>query len=129
MPETNRPQAFALITDLFFAMRVSNSAKQSGSPIKLIDNASTYSSADEFGALLASEPPKLIILDLNAALPWRDWLAIAKSNDTSLSIPWLAFGSHKDSTLLKEAKQLGIDKVLARSKFTEDLPNILLSLN
>jgi DNA-binding NarL/FixJ family response regulator len=129
MPETNRLQALALITDLFFAMRVSNSAKQSGSPIRLIDNASEFSNADEFVALLASEPPKLIILDLNATLPWRDWLAIAKSNDNSSSIPWLAFGSHKDSTLLKEAKQLGIDKVLARSKFTEDLPNILLSLN
>ena len=129
MPETNHPNAFALITDLFFAMRVSNSARQSGSPIRLIDNASEIASGNEFVTHIASEQPKLIILDLNAALPWREWLATAKSMDGISSIPWLAFGSHKDSTLLKEAKQLGIDKVLARSKFTEELPNLFQSLS
>jgi DNA-binding NarL/FixJ family response regulator len=129
MPDNKRPKAIALITDLFFAMRVSNSAKQSGSPIRIVDSASNIVSSEEFAIHIASEQPKLIILDLNAALPWREWLVGAKSNSSVSTIPWLAFGSHKDSKLLKEAKQLGIDKVLARSKFTEELPNLFKSLN
>ena len=128
MVETERALILALINDLFFGMRVRNTAEQLGYSLRLLESQSDIEDGAAFITLLKELQPKLIVLDLHSNLLWQDWLMSVKTDESLREIPWLAFGSHKSSGLLKEAKQLGADKVVAKSKFTEDLPKLIQSL-
>ncbi len=70
---------------------------------------------------LAHAPPVLIVLDLNSALPWAEWLPAAKTTFATRGIPWLAFGSHMNPRRLKAARHSGADKVVPKSEFSADL--------
>jgi CheY-like chemotaxis protein len=128
MVEKEKKFILALITDLFFGMRVRNTAEQLGYALKLIENGSEIGDSASFSAQLDKVRPSFIILDIHSALPWKDWMKSVKEDEKLRDIPWLAFGSHVSSDLLAEAKQLGADKVIAKSKFTEDLPTLMQSL-
>jgi len=129
MPENERTFILALISDLFFGMRVRNTAEQLGISLKLIDSASDIGDSDGFSVLIEESSPKLVILDIHSALPWQAWIKSAKENEQLRNIPWLAFGSHTSIDLLNEAKQLGADSVIAKSKFTKELPILMQSLS
>lgn len=125
MAEVKRTRILALISDLFFGMRVRNTAEQLGYALRLLESQSEIEDGTAFIALVKDLQPRLIVLDLHSNLPWRDWLQTAKSNESLTGIPWLAYGSHVDGDLLKSARQLGADQVMAKSKFTEDLPKLI----
>ena len=117
-----------LISDLFFGMRVRNTAEQLGYSLRLLESQSEIEDGATFIALLKDLQPKLIVLDLHSNLPWQDWLQMAKSDDGLAAIPWLTYGSHVNGDLLKSARQLGADQVVAKSKFTEDLAMLIQKL-
>lgn len=121
------PHILAIISDLFFTSRVGSVADELGCRVTWVESASAYADADTFVATLAADPPALILLDLNASMPWHAWLTAAKSGVDTASIPWLAFGSHKASETLARAKQAGADRVVAKSKFTGELPELMRS--
>lgn len=70
--------------------------------------------------------PALLLFDLNnEAIPWRRWIALLKSSPATRRIPVLCFGSHKDVTAMTAAKDAGADGVLARSRFTANMPQLI----
>jgi CheY-like chemotaxis protein len=67
--------------------------------------------------------PALLLFDLNnAAIPWRVWIAALKSSAATRRIPILCFGPHEDVATMTAARDAGADAVLARSRFTADMP-------
>jgi len=112
----------ALISDLFFVTRVQEAAKAAGFEFMAL---SEYKPAKEFLEILQRKNPQLIMLDLNSALPWAEWLPAAKAEKQSKRIPWLAFGSHMNPRRLAAARHAGVDKVVPKSLFAEELQKML----
>lgn len=133
----------AFIGDLLFSSRLEDAAEKQGIKTIFIENASYFSSPDAEllrfqyaehttgpGAILVERVsawrPDLIIFDLNnQAVPWHEWIALIKSAPATRRIPIIGFGSHKEPGALKSARDAGADTVFSRSRFVQDLPEIL----
>jgi len=144
--DPNAPLLLALIGDLFFSVRVEDVARRLGYRVRLIERAEQVAADDEHGhpaaddrpgeplhgpaaafiALLVEEQPALVVVDLNnGAVPWERWISAAKSSAATRRVPVLAFGSHMDVETQARAKQAGADAVLAKSRFVQDLPELI----
>ena len=70
--------------------------------------------------------PALIIFDLgNRTIPSLKWIAIITSVPATRGLPVLAYGPHVNQEMLKAAKQAGAALSIARSKFYQQLPQLL----
>jgi CheY-like chemotaxis protein len=72
----------------------------------------------------AKEGPVLIILDLNCNSVETVDVAV-KLKAEFKAIPLIAFVSHVQGELKQKAQEAGIDMVLARSAFSQNLPQLL----
>ena len=106
----------ALMDDLFFQMKLAETAKQLGVEVKVATNG------DAFLGLMASEP-KLVIVDLNARS--QPIAAIEKLRQTSKEVRVVGFLSHVQTELAAQAQAAGCNEVLPRSSFTQNLAAIL----
>ncbi len=106
----------ALMDDLFFQMKLAETAKQLGVEVKVATNA------EALMGLLASEP-KLVIVDLNARS--QPIAAIEKLRQTQKDVRVVGFLSHVQKELAAQAQAAGCDEVLPRSSFTQNLAAIL----
>lgn len=116
----SQPPIVVLVNDLFFATRIADVIHSQGATALLAGTA------DEFRQGL-ERWPVLILLDLHA-LPAEQWLPEvqrAKGLPQSKLIPIYAFGSHVDTATLKAARQAGCDHVWARSRFVQELPQVV----
>ena len=106
----------ALIDDIFFQMKVAETAKHLGIEFKVATNT------DALLGLL--EPrPQLVIVDLNARSQPID--AIVRLRAASKDIRVVAFLSHVQRELGEQARNAGCDEVMPRSSFTQNLAEIL----
>jgi CheY-like chemotaxis protein len=106
----------ALMDDLFFQMKLAETAKQLGVEVKVA------TSGEALMGLLASEP-KLVIVDLNARS--QPIAVIEKLRQTQKNVRVVGFLSHVQRELAAQAQAAGCDEVLPRSSFTENLAAIL----
>ncbi|HTG30235.1 MAG TPA: response regulator [Methylomirabilota bacterium] len=105
-----------LMDDIFFQMKVAETAKHLGIEFKVATNT------DALLGLL--EPrPQLVIVDLNARNQPID--AIVKLRAASKDIRVVAFLSHVQRELAEQARNAGCDEVMPRSSFTQNLAEIL----
>ena len=109
-------RVIALMDDLFFQMKLAETAKQLGVEVKVATNG------DAFQALLNGDP-KLVIVDLNARS--QPISAIEKLRQTDKEIRVVGFLSHVQTGLAAQAQAAGCNEVLPRSSFTQNLPAIL----
>lgn len=106
----------ALMDDIFFQMKVAETAKHLGIEFKVA------TTTDALLGLL--EPcPQLVIVDLNARSQPID--AIVKLRAAAKDIRVVAFLSHVQRELAEQAKNAGCDEVMPRSSFTQNLAEIL----
>lgn len=134
------PLIVAFVADLMFTPRIAKVAEHIGYRVKWIETADQIGNVElearpelpgEFlygreGRLfdqMTLWQPALLLFDLNnAAIPWREWIAALKSAAATRRIPVMCFGSHMDIDTMKAARSVGADAVLARSRFTADMP-------
>jgi len=106
----------ALVDDLFFQMKLAETAKQLGLDVKVAANG------DALMGLLESAP-KLAIVDLNARS--QPLQAIARVRQASKDIRVVGFVSHVQTQLAAQAQAAGCNEVLPRSIFAQNLAAIL----
>ncbi len=106
----------ALMDDLFFQMKLAETAKQLGVEVKVA------TSGEALEGLMLSEP-KLVIVDLNARN--QPLQAIEKLRQTQKDVRVVGFLSHVQTELAAQAQAAGCNEVLARSSFTQNLAAIL----
>jgi DNA-binding NarL/FixJ family response regulator len=106
----------ALVDDLFFQMKLAETAKQLGVEVKVATNG------DSLMGLMESAP-RLVIVDLNARN--QPLQAIEKVRQTSKGVRVVGFLSHVQTQLAAQAQAAGCDEVLPRSSFTQNLAAIL----
>lgn len=110
----------AILDDLMFTSKIKSAAAHLGVPI------SFARTADAALAGMRTSPPKLVILDLNN--PRTDPLGTVgkmKADPLLSSVPIVGFASHVQTDVIEAARKAGVDDVLARSAFTQHLPEIL----
>jgi CheY-like chemotaxis protein len=110
----------AAVEDLLFRSKISETANTLGvealfprSPKKLVEK-------------IHESPPDLLVLDLNSSrFEPLQLLKQLKSDEASRGVPVVGFLSHVNKDLAVAARESGCDRVVARSAFTKDLPEIL----
>jgi CheY-like chemotaxis protein len=108
----------AVVADLFFSVKLADAAKRSGLVLELV--------RDPVEALeKARRKPALIILDLNfEAVQPLDLIARLKSSPETKGIAVIGYVSHVQGELKRQAHEAGCDTVLARSAFSQSIPQI-----
>ena len=107
-----------VVPDLFFAVRIEDLARRRGVEVAYPRDQAAFKSMLT-GAALA-------LIDSGARdVPWLDWVRAAKSDPATRSVPIIAFGSHIDAAARDRALAAGVDRYLARSRFVDELPEII----
>jgi predicted metal-dependent hydrolase len=137
---TIQPLIVAFVSNLMFSSKIANVARHHGYRVQWVENAGQIGEIDPNaprerpGEMLHGREgklfekvtewqPALLLFDLgNNEIPWQSWIAALKSSPATRRFPVMTFGSHEDVDTMKEAKRVGADVVLARSRFTADMP-------
>jgi CheY-like chemotaxis protein len=111
-----------VVDDLMFSMKISTAAKAMQRPLAFERSAAAVIDR------VRTVRPSLVIFDLNSA-KLRPFEAIAaiKGDPDLRSTRTLGYVSHVDATAIAAARAAGVDEVLARSAFSEQLGEILAS--
>ncbi|MDT4895239.1 MAG: hypothetical protein QOH25_316 [Acidobacteriota bacterium] len=110
----------AVVDDMFFASKIRATAEHLGVPVRFAR------STDEALKVARAEEPSLIIADLHAQK--CDPFSLAeqlKADETLRAVPLVGFFSHVQTELQHRAEQSGYDRVMPRSAFSKNLPEIL----
>jgi DNA-binding NarL/FixJ family response regulator len=106
----------ALMDDLFFQMKLAETAKHMGVEVKVAATAEAL-------LPLLDPAPKLLIVDLNSRS--QPIAAIQRLRADKNGVKVIAFLSHVQTELAAQARAAGCDEVLPRSAFTQNLAAIL----
>ena len=113
-------RVLAAVDDIFFAAKIRGTADALG--------VAYVSARDVAGAIESARanPPEVVVVDLHATR--CDPFALAESfkRDPALaSVALVGFFSHVQTELRERALRAGFDRVLPRSAFVQQLPQIL----
>ena len=108
------------VDDLMFASRISSAAKALGVEIAFARSPEAIVEA------VRTRAPRLVILDLNSVkVRPLEAIAALKADPALAAVPTVGFVSHVQTELIGEARQAGVDQVMARSAFVSQLPQLL----
>jgi DNA-binding NarL/FixJ family response regulator len=120
MPSNNIP-VLALAADMIFTAKIRATGDAVGVPVLMARNAI------QLLELAGTSAPRLILVDLDT----RGLDISATIADVKAAAPesrLLGFVSHVNTDAIRQARDAGADQVLARSAFTQQLPDILKSV-
>jgi CheY-like chemotaxis protein len=110
-------KVLALVDDLFFQAKILETARQVGVEVK------TVASGEQLLAEAEANPPKLVLIDLNARQgPFE---CLERLHAAGNQTPVVAFLSHVQVELAQRARAAGCQQVLPRSQLARDLAAIL----
>jgi CheY-like chemotaxis protein len=118
---TNGP-ILVVVEDLIFLSKVQQTARQVGVLIEPVE-------ISKLQERLLESTPRAVIVDLNLRSGRAVEAAEAiKSNPATSHVQVVGFLSHVQADLARQAREARLDLVLARSAFTQQLPELLLKL-
>lgn len=110
------------VDDLIFLSKIRETARLTGVSVQTV-------APSQLVQEIHQSPNCQIILDLNhrsgAAV---DLLRTLKNDPATGEVPILGFVSHVQTDLIQRAREAGCDRVMARSAFSEQLPQLLKEL-
>jgi CheY-like chemotaxis protein len=110
----------AAVEDLLFKSKISETASQLGIEASFPRNPQKLLEA------VRESPPDLLVLDLNSdRFEPLSLLQAIKFERTGERVKTIGFLSHVQKDLAVAAREAGCDRVVARSAFTKNLPEIL----
>ena len=108
-------QVLAVLTDLFFSVKLSEAAKRNGLALEFVKEASEVLEK-------AKAKPSLIVFDLNfEAVNPLQIIAKLKSSPETKGISLIGYLSHIQADLKMQAQEAGCDMVLARSALSQNM--------
>jgi PleD family two-component response regulator len=121
MPNPGPKRVLAVLADLFFTVKIHEAVKRSGMEMEIVKTAQ-----DALAKAAGNPRPALVILDLNfAAVEPLQLIADLKADENTRGISIVGYISHVQAELKQQAQEAGCDAVLARSAFSQNLPQIL----
>lgn len=115
----NQPKrALAVLTDLFFSVKLADAAKRAGIAMEFVKEAKDVLEK-------ARQKPAFIIFDLNfEAVRPLALITELKANPETKGVSLIAYVSHVQGELKQQAHEAGCDMVLSRSAFSQNIPQI-----
>ena len=111
-------KVLAVLDDLFFTVKIKDAAARAGLAVEFVKN-------EEAVLEKAREFPTVIVVDLNTtAVQPLDLIQKLKSSEELKGISVIGYVSHVQGELKQKAHDIGCDMVLARSAFSQNLPQI-----
>jgi PleD family two-component response regulator len=111
-------RVLAVVNDLFFSVKLTEAAKRSGLALEFVKEGKELMEK-------AGERPSLIIFDLNfEAVQPLSLISKLKGEPNTKSISLIGYLSHVQVELKQQAQEAGCDMVMARSAFSQNLPQI-----
>ena len=119
MPKQANTRMLVAVSDLFFTVKILDAAKRSHMQAEMVKTTEELVEKAKSG-------PALIIFDLNfEAMEPVKMIADLKKQTETKDTGIIAFVSHVQADLKREANDAGCDMVLARSAFSQNLDQIL----
>jgi len=119
MLKQGRKKILAVVTDLFFTVKINEAAKRAGLDVEFVKSGEDVLEK-------ARLRPLLIILDLNCtAVEPLLLIEQLKGNPEMKGVSLISYLSHVQGELKLQAQEAGADMVMARSAFSLNLPQIL----
>jgi PleD family two-component response regulator len=118
MQKQEPKRVLAVVSDLFFSVKLTEAAKRAGLALEFVKESDDVLEK-------AKEKPSLIIFDLNfdSAQPLT-LITKLKGSATTKGISLIGYLSHIQAELKQQAQEAGCDMVLARSAFSQNMPQI-----
>jgi PleD family two-component response regulator len=118
MPNQEVKRVLAVVSDLFFSVKLTDAAKRAGMALEFVKEPENVLEK-------AQTRPQLIILDLNfeSANP-LDLIGKLKGNAATKGISIIGYLSHIQGELKQAAQEAGCDMVMARSAFSQNMSQI-----
>ena len=119
MQKQENKTVLAVVSDLFFSVKISDAAKRAGIPVEFIKN-------EEEVMAKAKTKPTLIIFDLNfeSVQPLK-LISQLKTGTDFKGISVIGYLVAHPGRSEVQAQEAGCDMVMARSAFSQNLPQIL----
>jgi CheY-like chemotaxis protein len=114
------PHVIALVDDLMFLSRIREAARGAGAEVRTARGAADLLSAAREGA-------RLVLVDADSSrLPWAEAVSALRGEGVPLAtLPVVAFLSHVHADRAEAARSAGCTRVLARSAFVQELPQLV----
>ncbi len=111
-------RVLAVVSDLFFSVKLSEAAKRNGLALEFVKESKEVLEK-------AKTKPSLIVFDLNfeSANPLQLITKLKSSADTK-GISLIGYLSHIQAELKQQAQEAGCDMVMARSAFSQNMLQI-----
>lgn len=111
-------KVLAVVSDLFFSVKLTEAAKRSGLALEFVKEPKEVIEK-------AQTKPSLIIFDLNfeAVQPIK-LISRLKAKAETKNISLIGYLSHIQVELKQQAQEAGCDMVMARSAFSQNMPQI-----
>jgi PleD family two-component response regulator len=120
MQKHGRKKILAVVEDLLFTVKISDAAKRAGLDVEFVK------SERDVIDKATHEKPLLVILDLNfSAVEPLKLISKLKSDGEMKQISVIGYLSHVQGELKQQAQDAGANMVMARSAFSQNLPQIL----
>jgi CheY-like chemotaxis protein len=120
MPIHGKKKILAVVDDLLFTVKISDAAKRAGLEAEFVK------SEKDVIEKATHEKPLLIIFDLNnSSVPSLELIAKLKNDGELRHISLIGYLSHVQGELKQKAQEAGANIVMARSAFSQNLPQIL----
>ncbi len=108
-----------MVSDLFFTVKITDAAKRAGMTVELVKDPHEV-------LVKAKAKPSVIIFDLNFDdVQPLDLITKLKGNAEYKGVSLIGYLSHVQGELKQAAQDAGCDMVMARSAFSQNLPQIL----
>jgi len=119
MPSGGTKKILAVLEDLMFTVKINESAKRAGLPVEFLKSAHDVLER-------ARSLPSAIIIDLNfQGIDPIELVKKLKADVETKAVTLIGYVSHVQVELKQQAQDAGCNVVLARSAFSQNLPQIL----
>ena len=117
--QTHAPKrVLAVVSDLFFSVKLTEAAKRSGLALEFVKDPEELLEK-------AKAKPTLIVFDLNFdGVQPLQLIAKLKGEAATKGVSLLGYLSHVQAELKQSAQEAGCDMVMARSAFSQNLTQI-----
>jgi hypothetical protein len=110
----------ACVEDLFFRSKIEATARHLNAPLRFVG-------AKELAGAAAQGDPAAVLLELSSGDSLTAVRAL-RQGQANAGLPVIGFLSHVDKELARNAEAAGVSKIMARSQFSETLPDLLMDL-
>ena len=111
----------ACVEDLFFRSKIDATARHLNVPVRFTDCPGLAAASAEPGTAA-------VLLDLAANGDVLGVVRQLRAGNETRGLPIIGFLSHVDRKLAADAEDAGVTRVMPRSEFSENLPDLLMDL-